>query len=87
MTDEEKKAVINFPCDFTIKVMGKANEAFEKAVFTIVEKQFENHKTQKRPSRDNNYIALSITVHAENQEQLDAIYHDLSNCDAVLMAL
>jgi putative lipoic acid-binding regulatory protein len=87
MSDEAKTPIIKFPCDFTIKAMGKANDAFETAVLDIIKRYFSDYKTQKRPSRDNNYIALSITVHAEKQEQLDAIYQELSNCEGVLMAL
>ncbi len=90
MTDNEKSSPIKFPCDFVVKVMGKATKGFEKCVFDIVLQHFPNndlHNVNKRPSRDNNYVALSITVHPENQSQLDALYEDLSKSEEVIMAL
>ena len=70
--------------------MGTANSQFEERVFNIVLKHFPDndlHQVNKHPSRDNNYIALSITVHPENKEQLDALYQDLSKANEVLFAL
>jgi uncharacterized protein len=40
-----------------------------------------------RESRDGNFIALTVTIRAESQAQLDAIYGALSAHDQVLMAL
>jgi len=90
MAEPETSSPIKFPCDFVIKVMGKASMHFEERVFNIVLRHFpENdlHSVTKRPSRDNNYMALSITIHPENQDQLDALYKDLSQADEVLFAL
>ena len=90
MTDSETSSPIKFPCDFVIKVMGKANSHFEERVFNIVLRHFPDndlHQVTKRHSRDKNYLALSISVHPENQEQLDALYKDLSQADVVLFAL
>ena len=90
MTESETSSPIKFPCDFVIKVMGKANSQFEERVLNIVLRHFPDndlHKVSKRSSRDNNYLALSVTVHPENQKQLDALYKDLSQIDDVLFTL
>jgi len=90
MADNERSSPIKFPCDFVVKVMGKATTGFEECVFNIVLRHFPDndlHNVNKRPSRDNNYVALSITVHPENQKQLDALYEDLSKSKEVIMAL
>lgn len=90
MTKEEKSSPINFPCDFVVKVMGKASTRFEEQVLNIVLRHFPNNNLNniiKRNSRDNNYAALSVTVHAQSQEQLNALYEDLTKADEVLFAL
>lgn len=86
----EYSSPLEFPCDFIIKVMGKTDSAFEKNVVAIIKKHYPDTKdTQisKRPSKDNNYLAITATVYAESKEQLDALYKDLSNEPTILMAL
>ena len=88
--NEEYSSPIEFPCDFIIKVMGKADEKFEEAVFTIILHHFptfDRNLITKRASKDNNYWALTFTVYVESKPQLDKIYQDLSDCQEVLMAL
>ena len=83
-------SILTFPCDFTVKVMGKYNSLFEETVTRIVKNHFPaitDNAFSKRPSKDNNYLALSITVVATSKEQLDALYQELSSEPLVLMAL
>ncbi len=91
MTDiTEHSSPLEYPCDFTIKVMGKKDSTFETTVLKIVRKEFPSvtsNDISKRPSKGDNYIALSIKVHATAKEQLDNIYQALSNSTEVLMAL
>jgi len=90
MTPENKESLFKFPCDFTIKVFGMANDEFEAAVFGIVHKHAPNvsdRVIQSNNSENGKYRALSITIHAESKEQLDRIYQDLSASPFVLMAL
>ncbi len=86
----ETETHLTFPCQFTIKVMGKTDSNFEKNVTHILKKHFPQIKPgqfSQRPSKDNNYMALSITIEAESKEQLDALYYDLSAEPSILMAL
>lgn len=100
MTDAQKKngaapngeysSPLKFPCDFIIKVMGESTPEFETRVLAIVQQHFpqvDAAQFTKRPSKDNNYIALTVTVYAESKAQLDACYQDLSSEPMVLMAL
>lgn len=87
---EEYSGPINFPCDFMIKVMGKANDAFEGKVYEIFHRHFpdvDKKNFSLRYSKDRNYLAISVTVHAENQPQLDSIYSELTQAPDVIMAL
>jgi putative lipoic acid-binding regulatory protein len=87
---EEKKSALTFPCDFPVKVFGITTDEFEPAVVKMIRKyQPDLHPSAvtQRPSKDGKYLALTILVHANSQEQLDRIYHDLSSSPLVLMAL
>ena len=44
-------------------------------------------ETRSRPSRDGNYLSLTVTIQAQSREQLDAIYRALSAHELVLMVL
>jgi uncharacterized protein len=90
MSEQESSSPIKFPCDFMVKIMGKANSQFEERVINIVLRHFPDTDLQsikKRASRDNNYLSLSITVHPENKAQLDGLYQELTNAEEVLFAL
>lgn len=87
---KENESLIKFPCDFTIKVVGRAGKDFEKHVVIIMRRhypEFTEKNYSKRLSRDANYLALSITIPVENKGILDAIYEELSSSPDVIMAL
>ena len=82
--------MIEFPCDFTIKVFGNTTEEFETTVYGIIRKHvpdMPDHVIMARPSSGGKYQALSITIHVESKDQLDRIYQELSASPLVLMAL
>lgn len=89
-SEHQETSLIEFPCDFTIKIVGKATEAFEIAVLNIIKKHIEilqENAIRQRYSKDKNYLSLSVTIYAQNKPQLDAIYHDLTKEPLVIMAL
>ncbi len=89
MSDSDE-TLLEFPCDFPIKIFGKASDEFEITVFTIVHKHFPTlaeNSIVSRHSKDNTYLALTILVTAESKEQLDNAYRELSAHELVLMAL
>jgi hypothetical protein len=86
----KEESIIKFPCDFTLKVMGKSQGDFEKIAINIVKKHFpqlDESRIQKKSSKDNNYLSLSITVFATSKMQLDALYQELSTTKEILMVL
>lgn len=88
---EPNLSIIEFPCAFTLKVFGKAVPEFEPAVLAIIKKYadgiLDEHAIKRRDSRDKNYLSLSITIQAQNKQQLDNIYQDLTKEPLVTMAL
>ena len=89
-TNSNTDSLIQYPCDFPIKVMGKANPEFLPAIIHVA-KQFDSgfkeDGIEQRPSRDGNYLGLTITVHVHNREQLDEISRTLSTHPLVSVVL
>ena len=82
--------LLEFPCQFPIKVMGPATEDFEFVVVTIVRRHvpdLSETAVKCRQSAAKKYIALTVTINATSKVQLDAIYQELSDHPLVLMAL
>jgi uncharacterized protein len=83
-------SLLEFPCDFPIKVMGRQAAGFRELVVALVEAHagaLDAGRVSLRESRDGNFVALTIMLRAESQAQLDAIYSELSEHDQVLVAL
>lgn len=81
---------LQFPTEFPIKVMGRDSADFQSAVRDIVGRHAggsEGLHITTRPSAGGNFIALTVTIEAVSQAQLDAIYTELSAHPLVLMAL
>lgn len=88
--NQEPETLFEFPCDFPVKIMGKAHEDLRKAVEDILAEHasdFDSKNITIRESKDGNYHALTATIRATSKPQLDAIYHALTDHDLVLMAL
>jgi hypothetical protein len=86
----EQEQLLQFPCSFPIKVMGRDDAAFRDTVVQIVQKHAGNvsdDDIRTAPSRKGNFVSITITLQAESQQQLDDIYGDLSACDDVLFSL
>ena len=89
MTEEE--SLIDFPCEFKIKIAGASLPEFQQRVIAIIKKHdpLFNKDThlKSRPSRTGRYLGLTATIYAVNKAQLNALYHDLSQCEWVSWAL
>jgi putative lipoic acid-binding regulatory protein len=80
---------MDFPNVFPIKVMGANQEDFESLVLEIIRKHATvgEEVVSSRLSRGGRYVSLTVQVNAQNQEQLDNIYRELSAHERVLMML
>lgn len=88
MSDEE--TLLQFPCEFPIKVMGKAGLEFEASVLQIFRKHVPDlgeAAINVRLSKDNNFASITVTIIATSKKQLDAIYLELTAHEDVIMAL
>ena len=85
---ELKESLIEYPCDFPIKVFGRTQEGFTKAVIEVVshhDPDFKHATIETRSSSGAKYVSLTCTVHVTSRAQLDALYQEL--CDHPLVAI
>jgi len=85
-----EESLIEYPCDFPIKVMGAMQENFAQAIVAVVQQhdpEFTAEKMEMRPSSKGNYLSLTVTVRATNREQLDNLYRALSSHEMVKLVL
>lgn len=82
--------LLEFPCDFPIKVMGAATDDFRSLVLGILTRHFgtpAEGSIEERPSSGGKYLGITVTVRAVSKAQLDAAYLELTSCRQVLVAL
>jgi len=83
-------SLIDYPCDFPIKIMGAMQDAFAQTIVDVVsshDPEFHAGKLEMRPSTKGNYLSLTVTVRATSREQLDNLYRALSSHPMVKMVL
>lgn len=89
MSDEDESP-LKFPCEFPIKAMGKTDCELDIIVVEIVRRHapdLTEAAVYTRESKAGNYVSVTVRVKATSRAQLDAIYQDLVDCEAVIMAI
>ena len=85
-----KEDLLEFPCQFEIKAMGRRSPEFEGQISAIVNRHLSGAPIlgkRARCSRQGRYVSVTCVIHAVSREQLDAIYLDLNSEPEVLMTL
>ena len=85
-----QETLLEFPCKFPVKAMGRSQEGFEALVTKIVLAHAEISEGERvtiNSSGSGTFISVTVTIEALSKTQLDRIYEDLSNCEQVLVAL
>ncbi len=76
-----RQTLIEYPCDFPIKIMGARVDGFAQAVIEVVLRHapdFDPAGAEMRPSSKGNYLAVTCTFRALSQAQVDAMYRELT---------
>ena len=84
------ETLLEFPCDFPIKMMGRDTPEFHDTARALVEKHtgpLDDDAIQTAQSRNGRFVSITVTINALSQEQLDDIYRELTANEDVLMAL
>ncbi|MCU7891112.1 MAG: DUF493 domain-containing protein [Candidatus Thiodiazotropha sp. (ex Ustalcina ferruginea)] len=89
--DQEQETLLKFPCNFPIKVMGKAEPGFEAMIVELVSRHtsevLDTAVNSRLSKGGGKWVSITINLRAESKDQLDAIYLDLSAHEKVVMAL
>jgi putative lipoic acid-binding regulatory protein len=85
-----KTTLIEFPCSFPVKIIGTNSELFIDEIKQITARHFSDFKEEHvshKLSNKSNYLAMTVTVMAQNQESLDAFYQEITKHKQVKMVL
>ena len=84
------ETLLEFPCTFPMKIVGKTADGFAQEVLAVVLRHapdFDSASMGMRASREGKYLSLTCTLNATSREQLDALYRELSAHPMVTMVL
>lgn len=84
------ETLLEFPCDFPLKIMGKAEDNLAPAVLEIVARHapgFDAATMEMRASSGGKYVSLTCIVVATSKPQLDALYMELTSHPLVKVVL
>jgi hypothetical protein len=83
-------SLLEYPCDFPIKVLGRREAGFAQSVLEIVQRHapdFDGAAMEMRPSRKGKYLSVTCIIRATSREQLDGLYQELCDHPTVVMVL
>ena len=86
----DSDTLIEYPCDFPIKVLGRTQAGFAQAVLGIVRAHapdFDGATMEMRTSKKGKYLSVTCVVRATSREQLDNLYRALCDHPMVVMVL
>ena len=87
---QSRQSLLEFPCDFPIKIMGARVDGFAQAVIAVVLRHapdFDPAGAEMRPSSKGNYLAVTCTFRAVSQLQVDTMYRELTSHPMVKVVL
>ena len=90
MTAPKEEKLLDFPCDFPIKMMGREQPEFRDAAVAVIERhtgKIRSDAIRTALSRNGNFLSVTIMIKAQSQQQLDDIYSDLTEHEEILVAL
>ena len=86
----EQETLLEFPCVFPIKAMGRSDSGFEARALAIVRRHVTDFKAESMKvvaSQKGNYLSVTFTIEATSREQLDLLYIELNANPRTKMAL
>ena len=73
--------MIEFPCDFPIKIIFKNEPGAQDELLAIVRRhhpEMSEGAFAFQPSQNGNFVSITAVVHAQNQASLDDLYRELA---------
>ena len=82
--------LVEYPCDFPIKILGHTRAGFAQTILEIVRRhapEFDGAAMEMRSSKRGKYLSLTCVIRATSREQLDVLYRELCDHPLVVMVL
>ena len=82
--------LLQYPCDFPIKILGQTQAGFAQAVLEIVRRHapdFDGGTLSMKASKRGKYLSVTCVIRATSRAQLDALYQELCDHPMVVMVL
>lgn len=83
-------SLIEYPCEFPIKILGHTRAGFAQAVLEVVMRHapdFDGAAMEMKTSKHGKYLSVTCVINATSREQLDALYQELCDHPMVVMVL
>lgn len=83
-------SLIEYPCAFPIKIMGKSQAGFAQAMMQIVIRHapdFDPASMEMKSSKKGKYLSLTCIIQATSRDQLDDLYRELCDHPMVVMVI
>ena len=83
-------SLLEFPCAFPLKIMGRTTPGFAQTVVEVVRKHapdYDPATLEMRASKAGNYLSVTATINATSRDQLDDLYRELCAHPLVTMVL
>ena len=87
---QSEQTLLEFPCEFPIKIMGLTRDDFAQTILEIVHRHapdFDGATMEMRSSSGAKYLSLTCTINVNSKAQLDDLYHELSKHEMVKIVL
>jgi len=85
-----EESLLEYPCDFPIKILGHTQAGFAQAVVEIVRRHapdFDGGTVGMKTSKRGKYLSVTCVIRATSREQLDRLYQELCDHPMVVMVL
>lgn len=90
MPSRQDPSLLDYPCEFPLKIMGATRAGFAQAVLEVVQRHapdFDGATLEMKSSKHGKYLSITCTINATSREQLDALYQELCDHPMVVMVL
>ena len=84
------ETLLEFPCDFPLKIMGLAQNNLAQEVLKVIHQwapEYDGKTMEMRASSSGKYVSLTCTIRATSKAQLDDLYRALTSHPLVKVVL
>jgi putative lipoic acid-binding regulatory protein len=88
--EEDRNVILEFPCEFPLRVIGDDADDFHDFVVDIVRRhvpELDDRTISTQPSSNGRYRSIRMKFTATSRQQVDALYIELSSYTRVRFIL